>query len=626
MTRFTALSVLAAGALGVGAWTLSQLAYRVRERRRFAEEHARYEADASRVRREGEAAELVEWVSQHFPNAADAVEARCSTGEMSEESLRAVLSAVPGVRIGGTTHDLPVVVPHAIRTRHLCCWGRTGTGKTSLALRLIADDLTYGRGLVVVGAERELFRDHLLGRVPDERVSDLIYFAPGLDDCPVRWNPFEVMDDDRSRAAAELFAVFRRALSEESLGPQSDPIARNTFLALVGMPGATFLTARALLEDQEARKRLLPKIKDEVCRAFFESSFEKLPRSAARPLLNRLDAFAGAPGVRRCLCQPQGNLNLAEAIDSGKILFIDLAGFDPDTTRLLGQLVLAYLQLALMRRERMPERERRLVMLYADECHELIAKGSVEVFRQLLSKGRRYQGSVNAFSQFPGQIDPEVRQELFGNCGTVISLAVSSQDAGGAIRRELLVATEDGTAEPVPAEALVSLPIGCAYGRIGTGALALPIRLDPPDDPPSPAWAREVQTRSWERFRSDEPDGARAEASPVGPVRTVGGAVSAPAPDPDPRESGSDPAAPVLSPDERRFLDAVLASPGRNSSEYARLARMSGATAVACRNRLVTLGLLCEHRIATGGRGRKAIVLEPVPDPSDERSVRSGDA
>jgi hypothetical protein len=83
--------------------------------------------------------------------------------------------------------------------------------------------------------------------------------------------------------------------------------------------------------------------------------------------------------------------------------------------------------------------------------------------------------------------------------------------------------------------------------------------------------------------------------------------VSGPAPAPE--ESRS---APLLTETEQRFLKAVIDDPGKPSSLYARLARIGGKQAVAIRERLVKAGFLREHELATGQRGRQAIILEPL--------------
>jgi len=61
---------------------------------------------------------------------------------------------------------------------------------------------------------------------------------------------------------------------------------------------------------------------------------------------------------------------------------------------------------------------------------------------------------------------------------------------------------------------------------------------------------------------------------------------------------------------ELRFLRAVLQHPQKPSSRYARLAGMGTKQAISLRKSLVDRGFLREHIVATGGRGRNAIVLE----------------
>ena len=80
-------------------------------------------------------------------------------------------------------------------------------------------------------------------------------------------------------------------------------------------------------------------------------------------------------------------------------------------------------------------------------------------------------------------------------------------------------------------------------------------------------------------------------------------------------EVTSAPAAPALSLSdaELRFLQAVVAEPGKASGFYARQAGMNGRRAAVIRARLVAEGYVREHRVATGPRGRAAIVLEPLP-------------
>lgn len=67
-----------------------------------------------------------------------------------------------------------------------------------------------------------------------------------------------------------------------------------------------------------------------------------------------------------------------------------------------------------------------------------------------------------------------------------------------------------------------------------------------------------------------------------------------------------------LSDAELRFLRAVVDQPGKPSSFYSKLAGMSGKRAVEIRKRLVESGYLRQHKVVTGQRGRRALILEPL--------------
>lgn len=72
------------------------------------------------------------------------------------------------------------------------------------------------------------------------------------------------------------------------------------------------------------------------------------------------------------------------------------------------------------------------------------------------------------------------------------------------------------------------------------------------------------------------------------------------------------PLGPDLTDAERSYLRTVMQHPREPSGRIARLARLSPKRAQSIRHRLVQLGFLREHAVNTGGRGRSAIVLEPL--------------
>src|SRR5439155_14630173 len=132
----------------------------------------------------------------------------------------------------GEVWGVPALLPEEERQKHLYVVGKTGTGKTSLLLHLIEEDLKSGHGVGVIAPEAELFRDWLLPMIPDSREEDVIYFAPGNPKNPVTWNPLAVEEAaEQHRAAEELFAIFKRSVGEAEFGARMSPLLANAFAA-----------------------------------------------------------------------------------------------------------------------------------------------------------------------------------------------------------------------------------------------------------------------------------------------------------------------------------------------------------------------------------------------------------
>ena len=64
---------------------------------------------------------------------------------------------------------------------------------------------------------------------------------------------------------------------------------------------------------------------------------------------------------------------------------------------------------------------------------------------------------------------------------------------------------------------------------------------------------------------------------------------------------------------EFSFCKAVTDNPMQPSSTYPKLAGISSKTAKKVRQQLISKGLIKEHTLDTGGRGRSSILLEALP-------------
>lgn len=392
-------------------------------------------------------------------------------------------------------------LPSSERRRHLYVIGKTGSGKSTYLEHLIRQDLQDGYGVGVMSPEGEFFRERLLPLVPEDREEELVYFAPGDPGCSLCLNPLATEEgEDASRAAGDLFTIFRRALGEDDLGARSQPILQNAFATLVGRKRATLWDVRRLLEDERFRQEVSLSCPDEYVRAFWLETYTKYPRGAHLPVLNRLDQFLRPPVVRKTLCQPASSFSLREVLARGNILFVDLFGLTEETRLLIGQVLLSKLQLELMRRELGGEAHAPF-RLFCDEFQSFagLAEGT---WRELLSRGRKYGLALTLAHQFPAQLPTALQEEILGNVHSLVAFSLGAKDAH-AIRRELLhTSTRNGkeSAKPIAAEALMDLPTGQAYAKFA-GGRAVRIVTPPPIDIPKGGRGKKLIERSWERLK-----------------------------------------------------------------------------------------------------------------------------
>lgn len=424
-----------------------------------------------------------------------------SESDNPDDAIRACVRRLMSVPSLGTfTHaKLPApALPTAERRRHLYVVGKTGSGKTTFLEHLIRQDLEAGHGVGVMAPEGELFRARLLPLVPDSRrPRDVIYFAPGDLKCPVTFNPLSLAEgDDALRAAEDLFTIFRRALGGDDLGPRMQPILQNAFALLVGRPGATLWDVKQLLTDARFRERVIAETPDPYIREFWQETFPRFAKGADLPLLSRLDHFLRPPVVRRALCHPVSTMSIREVLQEGKVLFVDLFGLSEDTRAVVGQMLLSKFQIELMRRE-LAGGAAAPFFLYCDEFQSFagFAEG---VWRELLSRGRKYGLALTLAHQFPAQLPNALQEEIFGNVNSIMAFALGNKDAQ-VVRKELLAMVPRGKEErlePLPAEALLELRVGEAYAKLA-GGRAVRIFMPPPLRVKDLKAGEDVMRESW---------------------------------------------------------------------------------------------------------------------------------
>jgi Type IV secretion-system coupling protein DNA-binding domain len=170
--------------------------------------------------------------------------------------------------IGARATGGDVILEREERRRHLYIVGQTGTGKSTLLLNLIDQDLAAGEGLALLDPHGDLART-VLHHVPSARTNDLVYINPYDYERPIGFNPLSgVPDDLKPLVAEELVSAFRHVWPD-SWGPRLDYILSNAVRAILDVPGATLLMLPRLLTDDTFRAHIVEHyLTDPVVRSF----------------------------------------------------------------------------------------------------------------------------------------------------------------------------------------------------------------------------------------------------------------------------------------------------------------------------------------------------------------------
>src|SRR5207253_6633286 len=89
-----------------------------------------------------------------------------------------------------TTVGAPLSLSESERRRHLYISGKTGTGKSTLLLSLMQQDLAAGRGFALIDPHGDLAQT-IADAVPRERIAGTIYVDPLDETHAVGFNPLQ---------------------------------------------------------------------------------------------------------------------------------------------------------------------------------------------------------------------------------------------------------------------------------------------------------------------------------------------------------------------------------------------------------------------------------------------------
>lgn len=348
--------------------------------------------------------------------------------EVSEEGLFLGYNEFRGVK-------KPIRLSTNDRRRHTYIIGQTGTGKSVFLENLAYQDMMDGRGFAFIDPHGDSV-EKLLGKVPKERVEDVIYFNPGDMDNPIGLNLFEFETKEQQdfliqEAIAMLYRLYDPGHTG-IVGPRYEHWFRNAALTVMSDPnGSSFIDIPQAFIDQGFTNAKLKYVTDKTVLDFWYKEMAQTTEANKSEVLgwfvSKFGAFLSNEMMRNIIGQTKSGLNLREIMDNKKILLVNLSkGRTGElNSQLLGMIFVMKFQAAAMGRANIPEDERQDFALYVDEFQNF----ATDSFETILSEARKYRLNLILANQFMTQLTDEIRESIIGNIGTIISGRLGLTDA-----------------------------------------------------------------------------------------------------------------------------------------------------------------------------------------------------
>lgn len=339
-------------------------------------------------------------------------------------------------RVVGTRHVLAMSEDQ--RATHMQVLGATGSGKSKFLEHLIRQDIRRRRGLCLIDPHGDLAQGLLayVSRMPAPP-SNFYYIAPHRDDFTICYNflrgPYSPEEEWYAIDAFKLAALKVWGIENPKDTPLIDEWITNAFYTGLKL-GLTLPDLGKLLEPGVDRNSMrtavaerLPAEPSGIPAAWRQLCYlaEKRPvdfQATVSPALRRLADFLNKPRLRRIYGVPDLSLNLAEAMDEGAIILVDLSPggrFSKADAHFFGTMMLADFSLQMFKRRD----RRRGFSLYIDEFQNFATKSLAD----MLDEARKFGLRLVLSHQRPGQLersDEASERDLFSavmtNCRTKV--------------------------------------------------------------------------------------------------------------------------------------------------------------------------------------------------------------
>ncbi len=202
--------------------------------------------------------------------------------------------------------------------------------------------------------------------------------------------------------------IMIKLFDEEVFGPRIQDYFRNGCLTLMSDPqGAALTDVVRLFTDDDFAKIKRQHVTNPVVASFWD---HQMAKTGAREKQEMIPYFAAKFGqfvtntmMRNIIGQTRSAFDIAKVMQEKKILLMNLSKgtVGEVNSKLLGLVIVQKLQMAALKRQKIPKEQRQDFFLYIDEFQNYVT----ESIESILSEARKYRLSLNIAHQYLGQLE-----------------------------------------------------------------------------------------------------------------------------------------------------------------------------------------------------------------------------
>jgi len=348
----------------------------------------------------------------------------------------------------------PIAFQAQDRLRHMYMLGKTGAGKSTVFQNMCLQDIQNHHGVCFIDPHGESIK-WLLERIPKNRLEDVILFDPSDLNYPIGFNLLDYSsEDEKDFLVAECISIFYKLFDPQKtgvVGPQFEHWLRNAaYTVMAGPTPGSLLDIPRLFVDKKFEQAKRQYVQDPVVLDFWSKQMAKTSEFHRSEMLNyfssKFGQFTNNRMVRNIIGQNKSQINFDNILSHDKIFLADLSKgkIGESNTQMLGLILIAKLQIAIMKRAKISQAQRSPFYLYVDEFQNFLT----DSFISLLSESRKYGLGVHLTNQYFAQLTPEIQKAVLGNVGTILLFTLGLADAE-VLEKEF---------EPITKNDLINLP------------------------------------------------------------------------------------------------------------------------------------------------------------------------